>query len=140
MTWLIYALLSAITAALVAIFSKLGIPKIDVILVSTIRSIITSIFLICTTLLLQKFNNFSLQPLYSKEGLYIFLAAIAGGLSWLFYTAALKYGFASRVTAIDRLSIVFVVILSALFLGEGLKWSVVLGISLMIMGGILVLL
>jgi transporter family protein len=64
----------------------------------------------------------------------IVLAGVAGALSWLFYFAAIKYGFASGAAAIDRLSIVFVVFLAALFLGEALGWQSVLG-AILIAGG-----
>jgi len=138
MSWLFYAFLSAFMAALVAIFAKLGLEKIDSTLATTIRAVVMVIFLVLVSLALKKFSGFSLDSLSSREWLFIILAGIAGALSWLFYFFALKTGLASGVVAIDRLSIVFVVILAALFLGETLGWKLILGALLMVGGAILI--
>ena len=123
--YLFYAFLSAITAALVAIFAKMGLKGIDPTLATTIRSLIMAGFLILTSLFLKKFQAHqivaSFNSFSSKDWLLIILAGVSGALSWLFYFFALKYGLASKVVAIDRLSIVFVVVLAALFLGEALR-------------------
>lgn len=136
--WLLYALFSALTAALVAIFGKLGLQTLDATLATTIRSIIMAVFLVLVSLSLKKFQGFSLGSLASRDWGLIAAAGIAGALSWLFYFAALKYGFASRVAAVDRLSIVFVIILAALFLGEPLGWKSLLGAMLMAVGAVLI--
>lgn len=138
--WIIYAFLSAITAALVAIFGKLGLKNVDSTLATTIRSVIMALFLVCVSLALKKFQGFSLNSLSSKDWLLIVLAGIAGALSWLFYFFALKIGPASQVAVIDRLSLVFVILLSALFLGESLTLKVALGTILMVLGAILIVL
>ncbi len=136
--WLAYAFLSAITAAGVAIFAKLGLRGIDSTLATTIRSLIMAGFLILISLFLKKFQGFSFSSFSSRDWFLIILAGVSGALSWLFYFAALKYGLASRVAAIDRLSIIFVVLLAALFLGEALGWKTVLGALLMVAGAILI--
>ena len=136
--WLVYAFLSAIMAALVAIFAKLGLEDLDSTLATTIRAIIMALFLVLVSFFLNKFDGFSIASLGSKEWLLIALAGIAGALSWLFYFYALKIGFATEVVAIDRLSIVFVVVLAALFLGEGFGIKVILGALLMTGGAILI--
>ena len=136
--WLLYAFLSAIMAALVAIFAKLGLEDLDSTLATTIRAIIMAGFLVLVSFFLHKFDGFSLTGLASKEWLLIFLAGIAGALSWLFYFYALKIGLATGVVAIDRLSIVFVVVLAALFLGEGFGIKVILGALLMTGGALLI--
>ena len=136
--WLIYAFLSAITAALVAIFAKLGLKDIDSTLATTVRAIIMTGFLILVSFFLKKFHGFSINSFSHKDWLLIALSGVAGALSWLFYFFALKYGLASRVAAIDRLSIVFVIILAALFLGESFGWKAGLGAILMAMGAILI--
>lgn len=138
--WIIYAFLSAITASLVAIFGKLGLKNVDSTLATTIRAIIMALFLISVSLALKKFQGFSLSSLSSKDWLLIVLAGIAGALSWLFYFFALKIGPASQVAVIDRLSLVFVILLAALFLGESLTLKVVLGAILMVIGAILIVL
>ncbi len=136
--WLFYAFLSSITAALVAIFGKLGLKGVDSTLATTIRSLITAAFLIIVSLFLKKFEGFSINTFVSKDWLLIVLAGIASALSWLFYFFALKYGLATKVVAIDRLSLIFVIILAAIFLGEALGWKSVLGALLMIAGAILI--
>ena len=136
--WLIYAFLSSITAALVAIFAKLGLKGIDSTLATTIRSIIMAIFLVLVSFFLKKFQGFSFSFFSSKDWLLIILAGISGALSWLFYFLALKTGLATKVVVIDRLSLVFVILFAAIFLGEKLGWRVVLGALLMIIGAIII--
>ena len=136
--WIFYAFLSAIFAALVAIFGKLGLKNIDSTLATTIRAIIMATFLFLVSLGLGKFNNFHFTNLNNKDWILITLSGVAGAVSWVFYFLALKYGFAGKVAAIDRLSIIFVIILAALFLGEGFGWKVALGSALMASGAILI--
>jgi len=133
--WIIYALLSAAMAALVAIFGKLGVEKIDTTLATTVRAVIMAGFLILVSLSLGKWRGIS--SFHGRPLLYIFLAGIAGALSWLFYFTALKTGLASGVAAIDRLSVVFVLILAVMFLGERLTWLSGLGAILLTSGAIL---
>jgi transporter family protein len=140
MTYILFALLSALTASLVAIFGKLGLKNIDSTLATTIRSLIMAGFLLTTSLFLKKFENFSLTAFSSKDWLLIVLAGIFGALSWLFYFWALKFGPASHVAVIDRLSLVFVIILSVLILGETFNLKVFLGMILIVIGAILIVL
>ena len=136
--WLIYAFLSAIAAAMVAIFAKMGLKNIDSTLATTIRSIIMAGFLCLIALSLKKFQGFSLSSFNQKEWLLIVLAGIAGSISWLFYFYALKEGMAGKVAAIDRLSLVFVIVLAAVFLGEKLSWQTSIGAIIMAFGAILI--
>ncbi|MFA5169602.1 MAG: EamA family transporter [Candidatus Paceibacterota bacterium] len=136
--WIIYSILSALMAALVAIFGKLGLKNIDSTLATTIRSMVMAIFLIVASLSLKKFNNFSFESMILKDWILIILAGVAGALSWLFYFFALKSGDATKVVAIDRMSLVFVAILAFMFLGESLKWQQLIGVILMVGGAILV--
>ncbi len=135
--WLTYAIFSAVFAALVAIFGKLGLSKVDSTLATTIRSLVMALFLVLVTLSLKKFQGFTINELSGKQWLYIVLAGVAGALSWLFYFAALKSGQATKVAAIDRLSIVFVLIFAVLFLGESFKVKPAIGAALMALGAIL---
>jgi len=138
MIWLIFAFLSAITAALVAIFAKMGLQGIDSTLATTIRSVVMTVFLVLISFSLKKFQGFSLKSFDSNDWLLIVLAGIAGALSWLFYFLALKNGLATKVVAIDRLSFVFVIILAALFLGEHFGWRTAVGALLMVIGAIVI--
>jgi len=137
-TWLIYSVLSALMAALVAIFGKLGLKNIDTTLATTIRSIVMAVFLIMASLSLKKFNNFSFDSIILKDWILIILAGVAGAMSWLFYFFALKSGDTTKVVAIDRMSLVFVAILAFMFLGESLNWQQLIGVIMMIGGAILV--
>jgi transporter family protein len=136
--WLIYSILSALMAALVAIFGKLGLKNIDSTLATTIRSIVMALFLIITSFVLKKFDGFSFHSMILKDWLLIILAGIAGATSWLFYFLALKSGDTTKVVAIDRLSLVFVAILAFLFLGETLSWQEMIGVAMMVGGAIIV--
>ncbi len=136
--WLFYAFASAVMAALVAIFAKLGLKELDSTLATTVRAIIMAAFLVVVSFFLKKFDGFSLGSLSSREWMLIALSGIAGALSWLFYFIAIKAGAVSSVAAIDRLSIVFVVFLAALFLGETLGWQTIVGALLMAAGAIFI--
>lgn len=136
--WVFYAFLSAFFAALVAIFGKLGLKSIDSTLATTIRAIIMAIFLFLLSFGLGKFHNFSPHSLTGRDWVLIILSGVAGAISWIFYFLALKYGFAGKVAAIDRLSIIFVIILAAIFLGESFGWKVALGSALVAAGAILI--
>lgn len=136
--WLLYAFLSAFTASLVAILAKLGLKGIDPTVATTIRGIIMGGFLFLVTLTIGKFDGFSFKSIESKDWILIVLSAVAGALSWLFYFWALKFGEASKVVVIDRLSLVFVILLAAMFLGEGITWRSAAGALLMVGGAILV--
>lgn len=133
--WIIYALLSAFFAALVAIFGKIGISNVDATLATTVRSIIMAIFLLIVSFSLGKLQfitNFSNRALS-----FVILSGVSGALSWLFYFFALKNGPASGVAALDRLSVVFVLIFAILLLGEHLSWKSGLGAVLLTIGAIL---
>ena len=134
--WILYALLSAVFAAAVAILGKIGLKNVDSTLATTIRAVVMALFLVGAATVLQKFSLFKTVSNHTLT--FIIFSGIAGALSWLFYFFALKYGPASGVTALDRLSVVFVVILAAIFLGEALTAKSVLGL-LFIVGGALLL-
>ena len=136
--WLFYALLSALSAALVAIFAKMGLSGIDSTLATTVRGVIMALFLLLVSIAFNKFDGFSFSSFSGRDWLFIVLAGIAGALSWLFYFFALQKGPASGVVAIDRTSLVFVVVLAALLLGETLSWKVGVGVVLMVAGALLI--
>ncbi len=135
--WIFYALLAAVFAAAVAIFGKLGLKAIDPTLATAVRSIIMAGFMVSAAFMLGKFNGWNLHTFTGREWFLIAGAGIAGALSWLFYFVALKTGPATGVSALDRLSVVFVVVLAAIFLGEALTWKTVLGALLITCGALL---
>lgn len=134
--WLTYALLSAVFAAATAILAKIGIEKINSNLATAIR---TSFVLVFAWLIvfIQK-QEINIGHLSQKTWLFLFLSAIATGLSWLFYFRALQLGQASRVAPIDKLSLVLTIIFAGLFLGERISWQVFFGAILMTIGTIVI--
>ena len=134
--WLILALLSAIFAALVAIFGKIGLKNVDSTLATTIRSLVMFIFLFLVTLSTGRLAQ--LGTINNRALKFIIFSGIAWALSWLFYFAALKIGKAGQVASIDRLSLIFTIILAALFLGEKLTPITILGALLMVSGALLI--
>jgi len=134
--WAVLGLASGLFAALVAVFGKIGIDRIDPTLASTVRAV----FMFATLGLVTVFTG-KLSELHTLQGrplLYILLAGMAGGLSWLCYFWALRLGKASHVASLDRLSIVFVILFAAVFLGEKLTWKSGLGGALMALGALLI--
>jgi transporter family protein len=133
--WFIFAVLSAVFAALVAIFGKIGIKNIDSTLATTVRAFIMFVFLLVISLSMGKLHL--IDTIGSRPFKFIVLSGIAGAMSWLFYFAALKIGLASHVASIDRLSVVFVVIFAALFLGEAMTLKSLLGVVLLTLGAVI---
>lgn len=136
--WILLGFLSALFAALVAIFGKIGIKGIDTTLATTIRAVIMALFLVLLSLLLNKASL--INQINSKAFLFIILAGIAGALSWLFYFWALKIGEAKGVAVLDRFSVVLVIILAGLILGETITIKNWIGIALITVGLLLFIL
>jgi len=132
MSWIIYGLLSAATAALVAIFGKVGMQSIDPLIATTLRAAIMTITLLSASGVFKKVQ--ALPTISPFAWLFIALSAVAGALSWLCYFSALQAGPATQVVALDRLSIVFTALLSMLFLGEQLTLVSGIGLILMVTG------
>jgi transporter family protein len=136
MTWLAWSLLSALFAALTAILAKKGVAGVDANLATAVR---TSVVVVFTWLLALTFGTSSrFQPFTTKTWLFLGLSGVATGLSWLCYFHALQVGEASRVAPVDKLSVVFVIVFAALFLGERLTWGKGMGVLLMLAGAIVI--
>ena len=133
--WLLLAFISAISAGLVTIFAKIGLKSIDPIAATTIRVIVMALFFIITALSLKKFSGFNIQ---GKEWLFIILSGLFGAISWLAYFMALKIGPTAKVAAIDKTSLLFVVLFSIFFLGQSLTVKNLIGIIAIITGIFLV--
>ena len=136
--WIAYSLLAAIFAGAVAILGKIGLKDVDPTLATTIRAAVMAVFFLGVATILDKFSL--IKTVDNKALTFIVFSGIAGALSWFFYFLALKYGPATGVAALDRLSVVFVVILAALFLGEALTIKSVSGLALLVVGAILLVL
>ena len=134
--WFLWALLSAVFAALTAIFAKIGIQGVDSDLATLVRTAIVLIVLSAFVVLAGKWNNpFSLS---GKTWLFLGLSALATGASWVCYFRALQLGEASKVAPVDKFSLVLVAIFAFAFLGERPAPREWLGIC-MVAGGVLVL-
>ncbi|HRE50718.1 MAG TPA: EamA family transporter [Flavitalea sp.] len=130
--WVFYALLSALFAALTALFAKVGVANINTNLATGIRTIIILLMIWC--IILAKGETKDISALSKQNIIFLVLSGIATGLSWLFYFKALQLGKVSQVAAADKLSLAIVIILSAIFLGETLTWKTVIGSGLIILG------
>jgi Predicted membrane protein len=136
--WLIYALLSAITAAGVAILGKIGLQQLDANTATAIRAIVMAIFLVGVVVVQGKLNLVSTFLNDKKALLIIALSGIAGALSWLFYFMAIKEGKVSQVAPIDKLSVVFAVVFAAILFGEKISLLAGIGVAMIAAGAILV--
>ncbi|MBS1654772.1 MAG: EamA family transporter [Bacteroidetes bacterium] len=130
--WLVFALLSALFAALTAIFAKAGLKDINADLATAIRTVI--ILFITWGIVLVKGNARDLVSFSKNNWLFLILSGIATGLSWLFYYKALQIGKVANVAAIDKGSIVLTILLAFLFLKEPLTPKVLMGAGLMLAG------
>ena len=135
--WFIYALLSAIFAALTAILGKIGIENIESNLGTAIRTVVVLIMSLIMVLVEGKTKE--IKEINSKELKFIVLSGFATGGSWLFYYKALQDGLASVVVPIDKLSIVFTIIFSYIIFKEKLNKKTFLGLVLIITGTLLML-
>ena len=135
-SWFYWAILSAVFAALTAIFAKIGIQGVDSDLATLIRTAIIIVVLSAFVAYTGKWTNpLELSP---KTWLFLGLSGLATGASWVCYFRALKIGDASKVAPVDKLSLVLVAVFAFAFLGERpslREWS---GIS-MVAGGVLLL-
>lgn len=136
--WLIFALLSAITASLVAIFGKIGLQSVDANTATAIRSIVMAVFLVAVVVFQGSIKQIPLILADKMTMLYIILSGVAGALSWLFYFLALKYGKVGQVAPIDKLSVVFATIMAVVILGEKINLLNGIGVACIAFGAILV--
>ena len=134
--WPLYALLASVTAAIMTIVGKIGLKGVDSTLATGVRSLFMFLFMAIVVVATGKLKG--LDQIHRSALIAIIISAVFGALSWLFYFLALRDGSASRVSAIDRTSVVFVIVLSTLFLAEKLTWKLAVGGLLVAAGAILV--
>jgi bacterial/archaeal transporter family protein len=135
-TWQLWAVLSAIFAALTAIFAKVGVENVNSDLATFIRTIVVVCVLGLIVYVTRQFQN----PIAISGRTYLFLllSGLGTGASWLCYFRALKLGNAAQVAPIDKLSVVLVALFGVMFLGERLTALNWLGVALVAAGAILV--
>jgi transporter family protein len=132
--WLPYALLSAVFAALTALFAKVGIKGVDSDLATAIRTVV--ILVLAWGIALARGATAGLPALGGRTWVFLVLSGLATGASWLCYFRALKLGPVSKVAPIDKLSVALALGLAVVFLGESLSWRTALGAGLIVAGSI----
>jgi bacterial/archaeal transporter family protein len=137
-SWQIFAVASAIFAALTAILGKLGVSEINSNFATLIR---TSVVLVFTAVLVIYRGDWQSPAGVSRFGItMLVLSGLATGLSWLCFYRALQLGPASSVAPVDKLSVVLVIVFSALFLGEAITLKLALGTALIAAGVLTIIL
>lgn len=134
-SWVFWALLSALFAAGTAVFAKIGVENIDSDLATFIRTLIVAGVLAGLLAATGRLQSVAVTP---RTWAFLTLSALATGGSWLCYFRALKLGDAARVAPIDKLSVVLVALIGAIFLGERLSTVNWLGVALIAAGAVMV--
>jgi transporter family protein len=135
-SWLAWALLSAMFAALTAIFAKIGVTDIDSDLATFIRTIVVLVSLALILFATGKFTTPG--AITTKTWVFLLLSGLGTGASWLCYFRALKLGPATLVAPIDKLSVVLVALFSVVFLGERPSLNGWIGIALIAAGAVII--
>ena len=134
--WRVYALLSALFAALTSILAKIGIEDVNSHLATALRTVV--VLFMAWGMVLVTGTQDGITAISKKSWLFIILSGLATGASWLFYYRALQLGEASLVAPIDKLSVVLTMVLAFVFLGEAPTLKTVVG-GLLIAAGTLVI-
>ncbi|MGE8394637.1 MAG: EamA family transporter [Pseudomonas sp.] len=131
-SWTFWAVLSAVFAALTAIFAKVGISGINSDFATLLRTVVV---LISLALILYATGQYqSLSSIPARSYLFLVLSGLATGASWICYFRALQLSQASQVAPVDKLSVVLVAVLGVTLLGERLDLRQWAGISLVTLG------
>jgi bacterial/archaeal transporter family protein len=134
MTWLMWAVLSALFAAATALLAKAGVAHVDPNLATAIR---TSVVVVFAWIIAVSFGSHAgLIHVERRSWFFLIASGLATGLSWICYFRALSMGEASKVAPIDKLSVVFVVLLAWPLLGETITWGKGAGVLLIAAGAI----
>ncbi len=134
MNWFHWALLSAFFAGLTAILAKIGVAGIDSNLATAVRTSVILVFV--WAIAFATARPAELAHLAGRTWLFLALSGMATGLSWLCYFRALQLGEASRVAPVDKLGVVFVIVLAAIFLKERITMQSLSGGLLVVAGAI----
>lgn len=135
MSWLIWALLSALFAGMTAILAKVGVKDIDSNLATAIRTSVILVFAWSVALARQ---TQAFATVTGRTWLFLVLSGLATGASWLCYFRALQLGEASKVAPVDKLSVVVAIALAAIFLHESMTWHHWVGGALIVSGAIVI--
>ena len=130
--WWLYALLSALFAALTAIFAKVGVENVNSNLATAIRTVVVLVMI--WLIVFSRGEMKGISELSPKTWFFLAISGVATGLSWIFYFKALQMGEVSKVAGIDKLSLALTSIVAVIFLGETLTWKTAAGAGLIIIG------
>ena len=136
--WAIFAILSAIFAALTSILAKVGIEGVNSNLATAVRTIV--VVLMAWFMVFITGNQNGIVDVSKKSWIFLILSGLATGASWLCYYKALQLGEASKVVPIDKLSIVITIILAFIFLGEQITLKTLIGCCLIVIGTFIMIL
>lgn len=133
--WFIFALLSAVFAALTSILAKIGIDGVDSNLATAIRTVV--VVLMAWGIVFMTNAQRGLSEIGRKSWIFLILSGLATGASWLCYYKALQMGDASKVVPIDKLSVVITLVLAVIFLHEEFTVKSAIGAALITAGTII---
>ena len=136
--WAIFAILSAIFAALTSILAKVGIEGVNSNLATAVRTIV--VVLMAWFMVFATGNQNGIVDISKKSWIFLILSGLATGASWLCYYKALQLGEASKVVPIDKLSIVITIVLAFIFLGEQITLKTLIGCCLIVIGTFIMIL
>ena len=136
--WWIFALLSALFAALTALFAKKGLAGVNSDLATAIRTVI--ILFLSWAIVFFKGNFNTINTFTRQNWIFLILSGFATGLSWIFYFRALQVGKLGNVAVIDKLSLALTIILAFIFLGEPMTWKTIIGGGLVVAGSLVLVL
>jgi len=136
--WAIYAILSALFAALVSILAKIGIENVNSNLATAIRTVVVLVLAWGIVFITGKHNE--ITNISQKSILFLVLSGFATGFSWLFFYKALQMGQASKVVPIDKFSVVISMVMAFLILGETISIKTIIGGALITVGTVVLIL
>ena len=130
--WFVFALLSAIFAALTAILAKIGIEGVNSNVATAIRTVVVVLLAWAMVFITQSQHN--IVQISQRSWLFLILSGVATGASWLCYYKALQMGETTKVVSVDKLSIGITFVLAIIFLHEDFTLKSVIGVSLITIG------
>ena len=132
MMWFVFALLSAIFAALTAILAKIGIEGVNSNVATAIRTVVVVLLAWAMVFITQSQHN--IAQINQRSWVFLILSGVATGASWLCYYKALQMGETTKVVSVDKLSIAITFVLAVIFLHEDFTLKSVVGVSLITIG------
>lgn len=136
--WIVFALLSAVFAALTSILAKVGVEGVNSNLATAVRTVV--VLVMAWGIVFATGTVGGIGQIGARSWVFLILSGVATGLSWLCYYRALQIGEASRVAPIDKFSVVITLVLAFVILHETVTWQAIVGCLLITAGTILLIL